>query len=86
MYRIIKALGGMLMPVATFQGTVEKGQVKLASGVRLPEKAKVYVVVPDFEENGSGGKFDLAELVSRMPADYQVSEEGFGEPVGKEEW
>ena len=74
------------MPVATFQGTVEKGQVKLASNIRLPEKAKVYVVVPDFEENGNGEKFDLAEIVSRMPADYQVNEESFGEPVGKEEW
>ena len=62
------------MPVATFQGTVEKGQVKLAADIRLPEKAKVYVVVLDFEENAHGGKFDLAELVSRMPADYEVSE------------
>ncbi len=34
---------------------------------------------PDFSEN-------LAEMVSRMPSDYQVSEEDFGEPVGKEEW
>ena len=74
------------MPIATFQGTVEKGQVKLAADVRLPEKAKVYVVVPDFEESANGEKFNLAELVSRMPSDYQVSEESFGEPMGKEEW
>jgi len=74
------------MPVATFQGTVEKGQVKLAANVRLPEKAKVYVVVPDFGEDGKGEKFDLAELVSRMPSDYQAGEESFGKPVGKEEW
>jgi antitoxin MazE len=31
-------------------------------------------------------KFDLAEMVSRMPKDYQVQEESFGEPVGKEVW
>ncbi|MEW5977742.1 MAG: AbrB/MazE/SpoVT family DNA-binding domain-containing protein [Acidobacteriota bacterium] len=31
-------------------------------------------------------KFDLAEMVSRMPRDYQVKEESFGRPVGKEEW
>lgn len=74
------------MSVKTFQGTVEEGQVKLAAKIRLPEKAKVYVVVPDFEEDSNGEKFDLAELVSRMPSDYQVGEEGFGEPVGKEEW
>jgi hypothetical protein len=44
------------------------------------------VIVPDFEEKANGKKFDLAELVSRMPADYQATEEGFGKPVGKEEW
>ncbi len=74
------------MPVTTFSGTIEDGQVKLASNVQLPEKATVYVVVPDFDETVNGKKFDLAELVSRMPAGYQVTEEGFGEPVGKEEW
>jgi antitoxin MazE len=31
-------------------------------------------------------KFDLAEMVSRMPRDYQVKEESFGKPVGREEW
>jgi beta-lactamase class A len=74
------------MPVTTFQGTVEKGQVKLPDNVRLPEKAKVYVIVPEFEENVNGAKFNLAELISRMPSDYQVREENFGEPTGKEEW
>jgi hypothetical protein len=74
------------MAVTTFSGTVEDGQVKLAADVRLPEKAKVFVVVPDFDEQVNGKKFNLAELISRMPADYQATEEGFGEPVGKEEW
>ena len=74
------------MPITTFSGTVEGGLVKLAANVHLPEKTRVYVVVPDFEELANGKKFDLAELVSRMPADYEVTEEGFGEPVGKEEW
>lgn len=31
-------------------------------------------------------KFDLAEMVSRMPRNYKVREESFGKPVGKEEW
>ena len=31
-------------------------------------------------------RFDLAELVSRMPASYKAKEESFGKPVGKEEW
>lgn len=74
------------MSVTTFQGTVERGQIKLAADVRLPENAKVYVVVPDFEGSAKNEKFNLAELVSHMPSDYQVGEEDFGEPVGKEEW
>ena len=35
------------MKVTTFQGTVENGQIRLDANVRLPEKATVYVVVPD---------------------------------------
>jgi antitoxin MazE len=31
-------------------------------------------------------KFDLAEMVSRMPRDYEVQEHSFGKRVGKEEW
>jgi len=31
-------------------------------------------------------KFDLLELVSRMPSDYDAREEDFGKPVGREEW
>lgn len=56
------------------------------ANVCLPEKTKVYVVVPDFEPNASGQKFDLAEMISRLPPDYQANEESFGQPVGKEEW
>lgn len=37
------------MKVTTFQGTVENGQIRLAANVRLPEKATVYVVIPDVE-------------------------------------
>ena len=50
------------------------------------EKAKTHVVESDCDEDSSAKKFDLAELVSRMPDDYQTTEEDFGEPVGKEEW
>jgi hypothetical protein len=37
-------------------------------------------------QKANGKRLDLAELVSRMPADYQGTEEGFGDLVGKEEW
>ncbi|HEV7671294.1 MAG TPA: AbrB/MazE/SpoVT family DNA-binding domain-containing protein [Thermoanaerobaculia bacterium] len=31
-------------------------------------------------------KFDLADLVARIPKDYQPQEISFGPPVGREEW
>jgi antitoxin component of MazEF toxin-antitoxin module len=31
-------------------------------------------------------KFDLAEMVSRIPHDDRVHEESFGKPIGKEAW
>ncbi len=74
------------MSVTTYQGTVENGQIRLAGDIHLPENAKVYVVVPEVESDAGSKRLNLAELVSRMPPDYQVSEENFGEPVGKEEW
>ena len=32
------------------------------------------------------GRYDLKELVSRMPENYQVEETDWGPPVGKEVW
>ncbi len=37
------------MRVTTFEGVVENGQIRLPATVRLPERAKVYVVIPDVE-------------------------------------
>lgn len=42
-------------------------------------------MVPDFEKK-EGTKFNLSEMISRMPSNYQADEESFGDPVGKEEW
>ena len=74
------------MSITTYQGTVENGQVKLSRDVNLPENAKVYVVVPDGGSATTCGKIDLAELVARMPSDYQVREEEFGTRAGREVW
>lgn len=37
------------MRVTTFEGIVENGQIRLPANVCLPEKAKVYVIIPDVE-------------------------------------
>jgi hypothetical protein len=35
------------MSVETIEGIVENGQIRLLGGATLPEKARVYVVIPD---------------------------------------
>lgn len=35
------------MSVTTVEAIVENGQIRLPSNVRLPEKTKVYVIIPD---------------------------------------
>jgi len=36
--------------VATFEGVVEHGQIRLKTDIQLPDKTKVYIVVPDLVE------------------------------------
>jgi hypothetical protein len=35
------------MAVTTYEGVVEKGKIRLKVNVKLPENARVYVIVPD---------------------------------------
>ena len=35
------------MSVTTFEGVVENGKVRLTDNISLPERAKVYVIVPN---------------------------------------
>jgi molybdopterin biosynthesis enzyme len=37
------------MTLTTYEGIVEKGKIRLKTGVRLPENAKVYVIVPNLQ-------------------------------------
>ncbi len=70
-----------------------------SQGLRLPkhvlESADIVIgddveVIPEEGQiiirKVSKRRFDLAEMVSRMPRNYKAREESFGEPVGKEEW
>jgi len=38
------------MTVTTYEGIVEKGEIRLKTGVKLPENAKVYVIIADVQE------------------------------------
>lgn len=35
------------MSVTTIEAIVENGQIRLPASIRLPERAKVYVLIPD---------------------------------------
>jgi hypothetical protein len=37
------------MSASTIEGYVKNGQIQLPASVHLPERAKVYVVIPDLE-------------------------------------
>ena len=37
------------MTITTYEGVVEKGKIRLKSGVNLPENAKVFVIVPELQ-------------------------------------
>lgn len=41
------------MALTTYEGVVEKGKIRLKTGVRLPENAKVYVIVPEAQAKKS---------------------------------
>jgi hypothetical protein len=41
-----QGVGGAKMGIMTLEGTVEHGQIRLQGDIRLPEKAKVYVIIP----------------------------------------
>jgi hypothetical protein len=37
------------MAVSTYEGVVGKGKIRLKAGIKLPEEAKVYIIVPDLK-------------------------------------
>ncbi|MFL6276890.1 MAG: hypothetical protein ACJ74G_17020 [Blastocatellia bacterium] len=37
------------MKITSFESVIENGQIRLPADLHLPEKAKVYVIVPDVE-------------------------------------
>ena len=37
------------MAIVTYEGIVEGGQIRLREGIKLPERAKVFVLLPDLE-------------------------------------
>jgi hypothetical protein len=63
---------GSLMSVATFEGIVEQGQIKLKDGVRLPDNTKVYIVVPDFKAAQSVHRFSPRLVYPEQAKDFRM--------------
>ncbi len=62
---------------------LEDVQLKIGDAVQVSVQGRKIIIEP-FEK--VRGRYDLRELVSRMPKDYHVEEVEWGGPVGKEEW
>jgi hypothetical protein len=69
------------MTINTYEGVVEKGKIRLKSGVKLPENVKVYVIVPDLEmEKKKPVRVMTPRLVHRGQADQFKMEVSKGKP------
>ncbi len=62
---------------------LEEVRVNVGDEVRVSVRGRKIIIEPVEKVRG---KYDLKELVSRMPKNYRVEEVEWGVPVGKEEW
>jgi hypothetical protein len=61
------------MGAQAFEGVVEHGQIRLNSGVQIPEGAKVYVIVPGMETEHGRVQLRSPRLVRReQAADFKM--------------
>jgi hypothetical protein len=67
------------MSVATIEGIIENGQVRLPPGTQLPERAKVLIVIPDLVQPAGRGYIGSPRLAHpEQAADFakRVEPEG----------
>jgi hypothetical protein len=61
------------MGIATFEGVVvEHGQIQLKGAIRLPEKTKVYVIVPDIQINQTARVFSPRLVHPEQIVDFEL--------------
>jgi hypothetical protein len=65
------------MGVTTIEAVVENGQIRLPASVRLPERAKVYVLIPDAEVTSTARVMSPRLAHPEQASDFQkeVAEE-----------
>ena len=62
---------------------LEEAHINVGDQVNISVKKGQIIVEPVTKVRG---KYDLRELVSKMPQNYQVEELDWGKPIGKEVW
>jgi hypothetical protein len=60
------------MRVATFEGVVEQGRIRLKDDTILPEKTKVYVVVPSTQSEEIGHILSPRLALREQAADFRM--------------
>jgi len=62
---------------------LEDAQISVGDDVNVTARDGVIVISP---VKRMRGRYDLGELVSRIPRNYKAGEIDWGKPVGKEAW
>ena len=62
---------------------LEEAHINVGDQVNISVKKGQIIVEPVTKVRG---KYDLRELFSKMPQNYQVEELDWGKPIGKEVW
>lgn len=65
------------------KAVLEEACMEVGDEVKVSVRGRKIIIEPVKKVRG---RYDLKELVSRMPKNYQVEEVDWGIPVGKEEW
>ncbi|MGD9146005.1 MAG: hypothetical protein PVI80_10615 [Anaerolineae bacterium] len=60
------------MRVATFEGVVEQGRVRLIADTILPENTKVYVIVPSMQSEEMGRIMSPRLALREQAADFKM--------------
>ncbi len=59
------------MQVTAYEGVIENGQIKLKTNVNLPEKTKVYVIIPDLETQKTVHVYSPRLVHTEQAADFK---------------
>ncbi|WP_428357228.1 AbrB/MazE/SpoVT family DNA-binding domain-containing protein [Methyloprofundus sp.] len=62
---------------------LENSHIKIGEEVTISAKNGKIIVEPTHKVRG---KYDIKDLISKMPKNYEVEEENWGTPFGREVW